>query len=89
MSIDSPERNGLLPESQQHNANATDQAHSASKQEAPAGVQGVEPEDVSLKGHTAAEQNRLLKQNVQGRSSSEERPDTPSGQHATGSKASG
>jgi hypothetical protein len=87
MSTDSPEKNRLVPESRQHNASATDQAHAASKQEAPAGVQGVEPEDVSLKGHTAEEQKRLLKQNVQGRSSSEEQPDTPSGQHATGSKA--
>ena len=87
MSKDSPEKEGPLPESRQHNASATGQTHAAAKQEAPAGVQGVEPEDVSLKGHTAEEQKRLLHQNVQGRSSSEEQPETPSGQHATGSKA--
>lgn len=65
--------------------------HAASRQQPPAGVQSVEPQDSSLTGASGALQRELLGLNAEtnrkdGRKA-EAQPDedTPAGQHATGS----
>ncbi len=58
--------------------------HHASKHEAPAGVQTVEPEDPSLTGGGHSSQKELLEHNVRA-GHAQQHPETPAGQHATGS----
>ena len=58
--------------------------HRASKHEAPAGVQTVEPEDPSLTGGGHSSQQDLLEENHRG-GHTKQHPATPAGQHATGS----
>jgi hypothetical protein len=67
---------------------AATEEHAAAKRTAPAGVQPaqtpVEPEDAYLTGASRAEQQKWLEKNVtQGQA--QRHPDTPAGQHATGS----
>jgi hypothetical protein len=58
----------------------------ASKQEAPAGVQTVEPEDAHLTGGSKSHQRRVLGLNVDDEAGQAQRhPETSAGQHATGS----
>jgi hypothetical protein len=65
--------------------------HAASEQQPPAGVQTVEAEDPHLTGGSKSHQRRVLKLNVEGSAGegsdgqSQRHPDTPAGQHATGS----
>jgi hypothetical protein len=60
--------------------------HEASEQQPPAGVQTVEAEDPHLTGGSKSHQRHVLKLNVEGSAGQGERhPDTPAGQHATGS----
>lgn len=54
----------------------------ASKHEAPAGVQSVEPADPALTGGGHASQKNLLEENLR---HAKQHPATPAGQHATGS----
>lgn len=58
--------------------------HRANKHEAPAGVQPVEPEDPSLTGGSGSSQRELLEHNVR-RGHAQQHPESPAGQHATGS----
>jgi hypothetical protein len=48
----------------------------------------VEPEDAQITGTSRSLQRRVLGLNVNGHHADEEHPDTPAGQHATGSFAS-
>jgi hypothetical protein len=58
--------------------------NTSGKHEAPTGVQPVETEDPRHVGGGHADQQESLKHNVQG-GQAERHPDTPAGQHATGS----
>ena len=62
----------------------TKEEHRASKHEAPAGVQTVEPADPALTGGGHSSQQELLEHNVRG-GHTKQHPATPAGQHATGS----
>lgn len=67
------------------------EGHADAAHEAPAGVQALEPDDAYLTGAGHEQQRGLLEKNVaargEGSPAAQPLPDTPVGQHATGSGA--
>ena len=68
-------------QSKPHAATKKEEAR-ASKHEAPAGVQSVEPADPALTGAGHSSQKGLLEENLR---HAKQHPESPAGQHATGS----
>jgi hypothetical protein len=63
-----------------------EEERAAARNQAPTGVQPVEPEDAYLTGVSRSLQRRLLGLNVDGpRAQARPHPETTAGQHATGS----
>ncbi len=74
------------PEEQKPQQSPRQEEHSASKHEAPTGVQSVEPHDSQVTGAGKSHLRRLLDLNVDDQGGqAQQHPATPAGQHATGS----
>ncbi len=85
-----PEKDDKLDKGSKQQAEAeARERRVGARNEAPAGVQPVEPEDASRSGAGREQQRELLEKNVaghgKGRPAAQPLPDTPAGQHATGS----
>lgn len=77
-------KSGTHAGSKKHAKEEKKEEHRASKHEAPAGVQTVEPEDPSLTGGGHSSQKNLLEHNLRA-GHAQQHPASPAGQHATGS----